>query len=105
MNKYQILKEYQQNLMYIEDLLGAGITNNFQLDSLGKFLFGDRYLGTFPSDQFPRHIKNDQCFIMNNKSSRSKGEHFIAFYKYKNNTYAYDSFNRNAKKIINLLEI
>lgn len=97
MNKYPILKQYNENLMYIEDLLGSGITNNIQLDKLGNYLFGKAYLGTFSSDYFPRHIKNDQCFIMNNKSSRSPGEHFIAFYKRNGKLYGYDSFSRPVK--------
>ena len=37
MNYYYILKEYEQNLMYIEDILKtSSTTNNFQLEKLCK---------------------------------------------------------------------
>ena len=99
MTKFQILKEYEVNLMNIMNLIGAGITNNIQLDKLGSLLFGKQYLGTFSSDQFPKYIKNEKCFIMNNKSSKQKGEHFIAFFKRDNKLYGYDSFNRRVKSL------
>ena len=101
MSKYQILKEYEQNLMKIEDILGDGITNNIQLDSLGHYLFGKKYLGTFSSDTYPKRIKNGDMFIVNNKSSKQKGEHFIAIHKYRNKTYAYDTFNRDVHSLSN----
>ena len=99
MSKYQILKEYETNLMNIMNLLGSGITDNIQLDKLGSLLFGKQYLGTFSSDQFPKYIKNEKCFILNNKASKQKGEHFIAFFKKDNKLYGYDSFNRRVKSL------
>ena len=53
MSKFEILKEYEDNLMLIEDILGAGVTNNIQLDKVGTYLFDGDYLGTFSSDHFP----------------------------------------------------
>ena len=35
MSKYQILKDYEQVLMDVEDVLGSGVTTNDQLDKLG----------------------------------------------------------------------
>jgi len=96
---YQILKEYEDNLMLIEDLLGAGITNNIQLDFVGHSLFGNKYLGTFSADNYPKRLHNGEMFIINNKSSKQKGEHFLAISKYKNKVYAYDSFNRDVHKL------
>ena len=47
MNYYYILKEYEQNLMYIEDILKtSSTTNNFQLEKLCKKIFGDLFIGT-----------------------------------------------------------
>ena len=66
-DKNKILKEYERNLMYIMDLLGSGITDNIQLDKLGKYLFGDKFIGTYSSDELPKNIKNENCFILNNK--------------------------------------
>ena len=102
MSKYQILKSYEKILMLIEDISGSDETTNIQLDILGKHLFGsNKYVGTFSSDDFSKNIKRGQCFIMNNKNSRSRGEHFIAIYKDKDNgkLYGYDSFNRPIKSL------
>ena len=71
MSKYKILKEYDQTLMRIEDILGSGVTNNLQLTNLGYQLFGNNYIGTWSSDQMPKYIKENQCFILNTDSSKS----------------------------------
>ena len=94
MTTYRILKEYDETLMLIEDMIGSNGSSNFQLDKLGENIFGPYYLGTYSSDHFPKYIHNEQCFIMNNKSSRTKGEHFIAFYKRNGKLYGYDTFDR-----------
>ncbi len=74
MSKYKILKDYEQILMHIEDILGDGVTDNVQLTQLGRVLFGSLYLGTFTSDNMPKRIYNNQCFILNTDSSRSKNK-------------------------------
>ena len=101
MSKYQILKDYEQVLMDVEDILGSGVTTNDQLDKLGYSIFKNDYLGTFSSDKMPKYIKNNQCFILNTDSSRSANKygHWIGFYKMRNKTangklYYYDSFAR-----------
>ena len=71
MSKYQILKQYEQVLMDVEDILGAGVTTNDQLDKLGYSIFKNDYLGTYSSDKMPVRIKDNQCFILNTDSSRS----------------------------------
>ena len=37
MTKYEILKEYEDNLMNLEDVLGAKSTDNIQLNTISKF--------------------------------------------------------------------
>ena len=39
MSQYNILKEYEINLMNIMNILGSGETDNIQLTKLGKSLF------------------------------------------------------------------
>ena len=107
--KYQILEEYNKNLMYIYDILKKSTTtNNIELNNICKELFGDYYfIGVKSSDEFPKYIKNGQMFIINNKSSKSKtnGEHWLAFIKsdknkdHKPRLYGYDSFNRDIHKL------
>ena len=98
MNYYYILKEYEQNLICIEDnLTTSSTTNNFQLEKLCKYFFDNLFLGVFTADKYPKHISNGEMFIVNNR--KNKGEHRVALIKYNNKMYSYDTFNRNIQKI------
>ena len=106
MSKYQILKQYEQILRNVEDILGSTVTTNDQLDKLGYSIFKNDYLGTYSSDKMPKYIKNNQCFILNTDSSRSANRyrHWIGFYKLNGKTtngklYYYDSFARPKEKL------
>ena len=96
-NSVNVLRTYDQCLMYLEDIMGSKETNE-DLDYIGKKIFKDRFIGVFTSDKMPL-IHNNEMFIINNKSSREKGEHWLACYKWKNKLYIYDSF---ARKVITL---
>lgn len=96
MNKYKILKEYEQNLMYLQDVLGSGTTNNIELSNLCSYLFGDNFKGVYPSNKEMR-LKNNEICIIN--TDDKQGVHWIACYKYKNKTYVYDSFDRDVKTL------
>ena len=39
MSKYQILKQYEQVLMDVEEILGSTVTTNDQLDKLENSIF------------------------------------------------------------------
>ena len=99
--KYKILKDYEQVLMKIEDVLGSGVTNNIQLTKLGHEVFGNEYIGTWSSDQMPKYVKEGQCFILNTDSTRSRNKngHWVAFFKLKNKLWYYDSYARPAYKL------
>ena len=106
MTKLTILQEYNKNLMYIEDILKkSGTTNNVELNRLGKMLFGDLFIGVFSSNEFPKYIKNNQMFIINNTSSKTDGQHWLSFIKsskskgHKPRLYGYDSYNRDIHKL------
>ena len=99
MSKYKILKDYEQTLMIVEDMLGPGVTTNIQLDMLGHLIFGSDYLGTYSSDQMPKSVKDNQCFILNTDSSRRKGTHWVAFSKSDGKIWYYDSFRRTKKAL------
>ena len=99
MTKYEILKEYEDNLMNLEDFLGSKSTDNIQLNSIGKFLFSDRFKGVYASNEFPIYIKNREMFIINTDDKSKKGSHWITCYKWKDKIYAYDTFNRPIKDL------
>lgn len=89
-------------------VLGRGITNDLQLNKVGKSLFGKQWLGVFPVDVKPaRFLTNVQrgrlnYAIINTGDSKSAGIHWIAviFDASKNKYYIYDSFARRLKKLI-----
>ena len=100
MSKYEILKSYEQFLVYVQDIFGDRVTNNVQLDNLCYKLFGSDYLGTYSSNMFPKYIKRGQVFILNTQSSRKSGEHWVAFAKLNNGTLIYyDSYARNKSEL------
>ena len=101
MSKYQILKDYENVLRDVEDVLGASVTTDAQLTDLGYRIFKNDYLGTFSSDKMPKYIKNNQCFILNTDSSRSANKygHWIGFYKLNGKLWYYDSFARPKEKL------
>ena len=41
MSKYKLLKQYEQQLMQIENLLSNSTTNNIQLNKLGLLVLGN----------------------------------------------------------------
>ena len=94
-NKYKILKEYENNLMILNDLLGVKSTNSDEINNICKYLF-DNFKGVFASDQIPR-LYNNECCIVNVDDSTKRGSHWCSIYVYKNKHYIYDSYNRNIK--------
>ena len=99
MNKYKILKEYENNLMFLMDILGSTTTNDSDLNKIGIYLFGKKkFVGVFPSDQVPL-LKNNQCCIINTDDSKHSGIHWCSLYRYNKKYYFYDSYSRDYKKL------
>ena len=99
MSKYQILSNFEDNLIMVENKLKkTGLTNNIELNKLGKKLLGDKFLNVYMANKLPRMKNNEYC-IINNKSSKSHGEHWLALVKYGNKKYIWDSFARNYKTL------
>ena len=94
------MKEYENNLTILQDILGNGSTDNTQLQSIGMFLFNSTqnkpFIGVFSSDKMPI-LKNNQMCIIN--TDDKKGIHWVSCYKYKNKTYVFDSFDRDCKSL------
>ena len=43
--EYQILKEFENNLVSIQNIIGINETDNYTLNSLCKYLFGNKFKG------------------------------------------------------------
>ena len=97
-DKYKILKEFENNLMLLTDLLGSKSTDNEQLLIVGRALFDKKFKGVYSSDQIPK-LKNNEMCIVNTDDSSGSGVHWISLYRYKNKTYFYDSFSRSKNEL------
>ena len=80
MLNYQILRDYDNAIIHLKYKLGIRSTANTQLDTVGHQLFGTKYLGTYSADDYPTpdQMTEGDMFIINNKTHRSLGEHWIA---------------------------
>ena len=101
--KYNILRDFDDYLIRIQDILSDKVTTNVQLYRLGKKLFGDRFKNVYTSDDNIR-LSNNQCCIVNTDSSRQAGSHWVALYRYKSSIngdhyYVFDSFGRDIKTL------
>ena len=63
MSSYKILKEYEMNLTYLMDILGSSTTDNITLNKIGKYLFGNLFVGVVPSDEMAVLKENEMCII------------------------------------------
>jgi hypothetical protein len=80
--------------------LGRKATTDKQLTTMGKKLFGKKYIGTFSQNYKVKSSPTTQMFVINTDTSGGPGEHWIAVLKNNNTFYVYDSFARTSKKII-----
>ena len=79
-------------------MLRSDNANNFELDAVGKKLFGKKYLGTFASDKLPKKTKSG-FFISNVDTSDKGGSHWMSGVHHKGKRYIYDSYARNIQKL------
>jgi hypothetical protein len=80
--------------------LGKTTTTNTQLNRVGTKLFGDQYVGTFPSDMIPR-LDVGQYTIINLDDSTRSGSHWISLVKLKNGrVLVFDSYGRATRTIL-----
>ena len=90
---------YNYYLKQIENKYGNKETTNIQLNKIGKNLFGNKYIGTFASDQIPV-MRSGEYSIVNLDDSSKMGSHWIGLVKYKKKIFIYDSFGRRTFNII-----
>tara|TARA_Y100000034_G_scaffold68846_3_gene83086 strand:- start:316 stop:807 length:492 start_codon:yes stop_codon:yes gene_type:complete len=93
-------KLYEKELKRMIKLIGHNnTTDNFELDTYGKKLFGKKYVGTHPKDLTP-DLKPNQYAIINLDDSDKEGSHWVTIAKFSNgNTLFYDSFGRHSNTL------
>ena len=68
-----------------------------EVGKIGKSLLGDKFIGVFALDEieYNTYRPTGTCYIMNNKTRRSYGEHWLAVWHNQNQTpILFDSFAR-----------
>lgn len=92
------LATYEKALKKIRKDMGIRITDNTQLDKVGRLLFRDRWRGCYPADIDPKVSREQPYAIINTK--RSPGEHWMSCVWVNPRTrLIYDSFGRKALTI------
>ena len=82
--------------MVSDKLRNSETTNSEELTNIGKFMFKEKFKGVFSSDNIPDLNNNESC-IINTDPQYKNGMHWCSLFKFKNNTYFYDSYSRNFK--------
>ena len=94
---------YNSKLPKLYKLLGTkGTTNSKQLLDIGRKIFGNDFVGTFPADIFVNEIlpymSSGQLAIVNTENNNEDGEHWVLFIKDNTDLLGYDSYGENIKK-------
>jgi hypothetical protein len=96
----EVMVIFRKKKKEIIKLLGRKATTDIQLTSLGHDMFGKKYTGTYSQDHKPKKLPKCQYFIINTDRRGGNGTHWVAIVKNNNTFYIYDSFARNAKRLI-----
>ena len=84
----------------IYPLVGNKITYGSDLEKAGKKLFGNKFVGVYPSDKIPTLSPSKKYTILNLDKSNEGGSHWIGAVYDKGDIVCYDSYARKANKII-----
>lgn len=91
---------YEKYLKNIYTLIGDKTTYLSQVNGAGKQLLGVKFKGVFSSDRIPMLNDLTPYCILNLDASDEPGSHWIALAKGDDNSFIYDSFGRDYKRII-----
>ena len=83
--------------------LGKQALDNFQLEKLGKELFGKKFIGVFAQDELPNRVGYLIINTDTRKKINSHSAHWIAIVQTPKTLYVYDSFGRLTKNVLTLI--
>src|SRR6266853_4369376 len=78
-------------------------SNNIKMDSLSNFniinymkkLKVKCFRNYFMHDELPKHIRSNECGVVNLQNSDQQGSHHVCYYKKRNEKYYFDSYGLN----------
>lgn len=77
-----------------------GKTSTFELNAIGRKLFRNKYLGSFPQDKLPRNMVNKYA-LLNVDTTGMPGTHWVGVAGLPNKkVMVFDSFGRASKHLL-----
>lgn len=93
------MRAYEDNLAVVIEHLGDDDrTDSDQLDGVGRRAFGRRWAGVFAADLAPV-LRPQECAIVNTDDASGPGVHWVAMAADAHDTYLYDSFGRDYRRL------
>jgi hypothetical protein len=89
-----------RRLLKLMDHVLPNNASNFDLDKVGRKLFGKKYAGTWPADKLPKLDSERPYCILNVDKSGLSGSHWIGCVYSKGDILVYDSFGRKSSKLM-----
>jgi hypothetical protein len=96
------MRLYNKKLNELVNMLGDRATTNIELDRVGKQMFGNKYHGTYSSDQLPSLSSRQPYCIINVDPISKGGSHWVGccYDPKRDDLLIYDSFGRSTSKLI-----
>ena len=91
-------KRYKKRIIAV---MGKKETSDVQLTTMGKSMFGKRFIGVYPQDTLP--LGRTGFCIANTDLSSGPGVHWVAIVLTAKSIYIFDSFARPAKRLMKVL--
>ena len=81
--------------------LGLHALDTSEIDLIGKSVFGTKYRGCHAQDE--KFELKSGYYVINNDLAKGPGEHWVGLYLTAKTAYFYDSFARDANKLVSVL--
>ena len=93
-------KKFEQYARQLIKVLGRKATTGKQIDTVGKRLFGNKYMGSYAQDDKSIPWRNNKFYIINTDKKNGPGIHWVSLYNAGKTAYLYDSYGRNHKSLL-----
>ena len=95
------LKIFNQAYNKVVKLIGHdGTTHNVELNRVGRKMIGQKFIGVFASDAYPKFDGRESYCIVDLSKTNTNGTHWVARMCKRNTILWYDSFARKISSLI-----
>lgn len=93
---------FKRALKFVESVMGNGETDSDELEKVGKFLFEDKWVGVFASDEVDPTLQGEGYYLCNLDNHNEDGSHWTALAVRGCVIYYFDSFARTQRTTLRL---